>query len=72
MDPIIITKNTREEIRLTREHFKGREIFSARTWFKAPDGTMRPGKGGIAFRLDLLPDFAAAVSQIAAEGRAPE
>lgn len=49
-----IRKNGAEEIRFTVETFKGREIVNARVWFRTEAGDYRPGKQGLAFRLDLL------------------
>ena len=49
-----IRKNSREEIRFTVETFKGCEIVNARVWYKDDTGEYRPGKQGLAFRLDLL------------------
>lgn len=57
-----IPKNSTEEIRITLGSYKGHELFNARVWFEGEDGTMRPGKAGIAFKLDKLPAFAEAVA----------
>jgi len=51
----IISKNSREEIRITAETFKGHAIINIRIWYSDQAGEMRPGKQGLAFRLDLLP-----------------
>lgn len=49
-----IRKNSAEEIRLTVETFKGVEIVNARVWYRTDGGEYRPGKQGLAFRLELL------------------
>lgn len=49
-----IRKNASEEIRLTVETFKGHEIVNVRVWFRDAAGEYRPGKQGLAFRLELL------------------
>ncbi len=49
-----IRKNATEEIRFTAETFKGHEIINARVWYRDADGNLRPGKQGLAFRLELL------------------
>lgn len=59
-----IQKNNREEIRITAEHFKGRDIINFRVWYRDDAGEMRPGKQGLAFRTELLPDLMAALSQV--------
>ena len=51
-----IPKNSREEIRITREDFKGTDLVSLRVYFQADDNTMRPSKKGIAFKASLLPE----------------
>jgi hypothetical protein len=67
-----IPKNFRETIRVTLGTFNNRQIASARVWFKADDGSWRPGKSGIAFKVELLPAvtdaFAGAVAVARASG----
>lgn len=58
---ITIPKNGSEEIRITREFFKGHDLISVRVWFEGQDGEMRPGKQGLAFRRHLLPEVLAAL-----------
>ena len=53
---VAIQKNAREEIRITRENFKGNDLVNVRVWYH--DGAeMRPGKQGLAFRVELLPQI---------------
>lgn len=52
-----IRKNAREELRVTLENFKGHDILSLRVWFDAGEGEMRPGKQGLALRVELMPDL---------------
>ena len=52
-----IPKNSREEIRISREDFKGTDLVSLRVYFQADDGDMRPSKKGIAFKASLLPEI---------------
>ena len=56
-----IRKNASEEIRLTVETFKGHEIVNARVWYRTAEGEYRPGKQGLAFRLELLGEILAAL-----------
>lgn len=58
-----IPKNSREEIRITAEHFKGRDIINFRVWYRDAEGEMRPGKQGLAFRAELLPALVKALGQ---------
>lgn len=62
-----IPKNAREEIRVSVDDFKGARLVNIRVWF-GDDADKRPGKQGIAFRLDLLPAVLDALKR-AAEGQ---
>lgn len=61
-DLVTIPKNSLEEIRVSLSEFNGHQLFNIRVWYRADDGDMRPGKSGLAFKVDKLPDFADAVS----------
>lgn len=65
-----IAKNSREEIRLTVEPHHGQTIVNLRVWFRGEDGDYRPGKQGLAFRLELLPAVLAALGRALKEGAA--
>ena len=64
---ISIRKNNREEIRVSLDDFRGHHLINLRVWFVGDDGVMRPGKQGIAFRVEQLPEVLAAMQ---AEGGA--
>lgn len=49
-----ISKNSREELRVTLDEFRGHHLLNARDWFDAGE-EMRPGKQGIAVKVELLP-----------------
>ena len=59
-----IRKNAREEIRITLDDFKGHQLVNLRVWFDAGNGEFRPGKQGLAFRLDLLPEVLKALGAL--------
>jgi hypothetical protein len=61
-----VQKNSREEISIDLEEFRGFEIINIRVWFEADDGEMRPSKKGLAFRRELLPEILAALGQVEA------
>ena len=42
--------------------FNGYRLFNMRVFFEAEDGSMRPGKNGLAFKVDKLEEFAEAVT----------
>ena len=60
-----IPKNRTEELRVTVDLFKGHRLLNLRVWFTGDDGTMRPGKQGVAVRLDLAADLASAIGEAA-------
>lgn len=60
-----IRKNTREVIRVQLQEFQGRPIASIRVWFEAADGSYRPGKDGLNFKVELLQDLAEGIQAAA-------
>jgi Transcriptional Coactivator p15 (PC4) len=50
--------NSREHFHVSIEQFQGTWIFSARRWFEADDGSMRPSKRGFSIGLKHLPAIA--------------
>ena len=64
-----IRKNAREDLRVTREEFRGHHLLNLRIWYDADDGEQRPGKQGVAIRLDLLPHLRKALSEAEQEAR---
>lgn len=51
---ITLPKNSREEIRVSLEHYMGRDLVNLRVWFRSDDGVMRPTKKGVALRAEFL------------------
>lgn len=64
-----IRKNVREDLRVTLEEFRGHHLLNLRIWYDAEDGEQRPGKQGVAIRLDLLPHLRKALSEAEQEAR---
>jgi hypothetical protein len=58
-----VQKNAREELRIILTEFKGYRLCSMRVFFEAKDGAMRPGKAGLAIRVEKLPDLIEALSK---------
>ena len=53
-----ISKNAREEIRISRSEFKGYDLINVRVWFQDREtGAMRPGKDEIAIRAALVDEI---------------
>lgn len=67
MNVASIRKNAREELRVSVETFKGVPLVNLRVWFQAEDGDMRPGKQGVALRVELLPDLRQALERAESE-----
>lgn len=55
-------KNDRENVRVALDEFNGHPVVSARLWFRADDGSMRPGKSGLAIGVRHLPALAKALN----------
>ena len=60
-----IPKNAREEIRVEVQDFKGHRLLNIRVWYDDGAGEYRPGKQGIALRLDRLSDLCSALEKAA-------
>jgi hypothetical protein len=67
-DMLVAEIPKREVVRVTDGH--RRQIAGARVWFRADDGSWRPGKGGIAFKVELLQAMADAFAEAVAAARA--
>lgn len=64
-----IRKNSREEIRVGLQEYRGVDLATIRIWFAAADGSMRPGKDGLNFRVELLPEIADALNALVEQAR---
>ena len=61
---IAIRKNLREEIRITQKEFRGHDLLNSRVFYRNDDGKWRPGKQGVAIRMELVPEFLGALHQV--------
>lgn len=52
-----IEKNSREEIRVSVDDWKGYDLVSLRVFFRRKDGEPLPTKKGITFDVKLLPEI---------------
>ena len=59
---IAIQKNSREELRIERQEYHGHDLINLRVWYDDGSGEYRPGKQGLAIKVDLLPDVLDALS----------
>jgi hypothetical protein len=53
----------RERVRVSIEQFDGTWLVNIRRWFEADDGSIRPGKRGIALGIKHLPQLAEATTK---------
>ena len=58
-----------EHVRVSIEQFKGVDLINIRKWFEAEDGSLRPGKAGIALNVKHLPQLADAMVKALARPR---
>jgi hypothetical protein len=71
-DAIIIAEwqvNRGDRVRVSIEQFKGVDLINIRKWFEAEDGSLRPGKAGIALNVKHLPQLADAMVKALADAR---
>jgi hypothetical protein len=64
-----IEKNAREEFRISLSEFNGYDLANVRVFYRTDDGDMRPGKAGLAIRLEKLPAVIQALTELEAEAR---
>lgn len=64
-----IPKNSREVLRVELSTFNGHDLVNLRVWYGADDD-MRPGKAGVALRVEKLPQLRDAIDKAIAAARA--
>lgn len=57
-------KNKKEEVRVSIDTFHGRKLINIRVYYRDADGTMKPGKQGIALATDQYKNLAGAVLEL--------
>jgi hypothetical protein len=55
--------NRRERVRVSIEQFKGVDLINIRKWYESGDGSLRPGKVGIALHVKHLPQLTEAMTK---------
>jgi len=61
---VVLPDNSREELRVSLDAFKGHELVNLRAWYRSNDGYMRPTRKGVALRADSLPEVIAALTEL--------
>lgn len=60
---IELRKNQREVLRVERQEFKGHDLLNFRVFYDDGTGEMRPGKQGLAIRVEMVPDLIEAIQR---------
>jgi len=63
-DRIVMKKNNRESLVISRNTYKEIELVDIRTFFKKEDGELSPTKKGVSIRLELLDELIASLSAV--------
>lgn len=59
-------KNSREQVRISIDDFKGRKLINIRVWYHNADlEQWLPGKQGLTLQVDKFEAFRAAIAQLA-------
>jgi hypothetical protein len=57
-------KNSKEEVRVSIDDFRGKKIISLRVFYRSESGEWLPGKQGLALQVDRFRDLADAVLRL--------
>ena len=49
-----IPKNSREKLQIGLTEYGGHQLLNLRVWYSADDGSLRPGKAGLALRIEKI------------------
>ena len=61
---IALRKNSREELRVSLDEFRGYQLLNLRVWFAGEDGSLRPGKQGVAVRAEMAAELVDAIRKV--------
>jgi hypothetical protein len=64
LEPLRISKNRREEVRISIDEYKGRKFVSIRVFYSDKDGEFRPTRKGITFPPSHLAEMQKAINAI--------
>jgi predicted Zn-dependent peptidase len=65
-----VPKNAREVLRVELTTYNGHELVNLRVWYGAGGDDMRPGKAGVALRVEKLPLLREAIDKAIAAAKA--
>lgn len=66
-DSVLISqfeKNKKEEVRISVDTFHGRKLINIRVYYRDEDGSMKPGKQGLALSVEQYKDIAGAILEL--------
>lgn len=58
-----IDKNRKERVQVSLSEYRGFDMLTVRIWYMDDDQSWKPGKQGLALRLELLPKLVALLQQ---------
>ena len=61
---VVIKKNSRESIVISKTEFKGNDLVDMRVFFTNKDGDLSPTKKGLSIRLEKLDELVATLSAL--------
>lgn len=64
-----LEKNKAEKLRIELTEFKGYRLLNMRIYWRDPLGEWKPGKQGLAWRVERLPELRQAIEEAEAEAR---
>lgn len=62
----IFKKNALEEVRVSLQEYKSRQLFVVRVYYQTDDGEWRPGRNGISLAIDHFPALRSGVAKLEA------
>lgn len=57
-------KNTREEVQISPDQFNGHDLVNICVFYRTESGEMRPGKQGLAIKVEQFPDLLVALETV--------
>jgi hypothetical protein len=68
-DRIVMKKNSRESLVISRNDYKGIDLVDIRTFFTNEEGNLSPTKKGVSIRLEKLDELIASLSAVAQDAQ---
>ena len=66
----VVRRNPSEELRFTKQTFKGHDRYDVRLWFRNDEGEWRPTKRGVSLHPEIMDEAANAISAMRKDAEA--